>query len=364
MGVEFGDAGGIWGRMRSMYKIIFLIQFILCFIYSFNSFANSCQNSKNFVVIQSYSVGYEWLDELDMGITKAFHESNAAGSGWTVYKFYLHGKKLLKPEQIAVSVNQVKTELNKMCVGAVFLADDLAFKYFYKYFLSMSIPIGFAGVQGDLKEYGYNEGQKNVTGALEYYNFVAVIKLFKMINKNIKNILFICDNNISGIAHTKNFLNQTQNNPELIASGIISIKDYSSNNYESLLSILLAVDASDTAVIVASYFSYFDSKNNLINYRSIDRWIFNNTKFLDAGLSMYQVRNGRLLSVAFSSEEMGRFVTANLFKGIINGEDVSKFGIRSYNPLKLLINKERAQMLGIQIPYDILVYEQADQLIN
>ncbi len=310
-------------------------------------------------LINSYSPGYWWSDAQEIGIFKAFQESGLEKAGWKIQKFYLDEKNKFTPEEINASVKDVQQSLDIMQISAALLADDLAAKSFLQYFKKRKIPIGFSGIQGELKEYGYRVGDNGVTGSMERYNFPSVIRLLKKIKPSIDSILFICDENISGRAHTRSFVDQTRSHEDQLQSiGVRKFLTYASNSYEDLINTLVRVDAKKTGVIVASYFSYKDQSGRIVPFSVIDDWINKNARFVDAGLSIYQGKHGRIISIGTSPEEMGYYVSSKLLNGIKAGKDVGGFGIRQFNPLFLTINRQRARQLGLTIPYEVLVYEE------
>lgn len=338
------------------------VLFLGCFSVALISAHKSIASEKILVLINSYAPGYHWGDSQEKGFLKAFEESGLDLKGWRIRKFYLDEKRKLLPEEIKQSVMAIRKELEKMSISAVFLADDPAFKFFYGYFKERRIPIGFSGIQGDLKEYGYRNGDPGVTGSMEYYNISAVVRLLKKIKPSIDSVLFVCDDNISGRIHTRSFFDQTKGNKALRGIGIREFQSYASNNYEDLIRTLRNVDTVKTAVIVASYFSYRSKNGEIVPYGTIDEWIDKNTSFLDAGLDVYQAKKGRVLSIAASPEEMGYYAAGRLLEGLSRKMDVSRFGIRKYNPLFLMVNRKRAKKLGLSIPYEVYVYEKAANL--
>lgn len=228
--------------------------FVFLFFYSLFFIVKTSYGleEKKLIYINSYSTGYEWGDRQEDGFFKAFEESKLAEQGWVIKKFYLDEKNKFKTEEIKKSVQNVTKQLDEITADAAFLADDPAFKYFLHYFRQKNVPVGFSGVQGNLNDYGYKIGDTGVTGSLEHYNMPSVVRLLKKIKPSIDSILFVCDDNISGRAHTKSFLEQTQNNKSLTDIGVTKFFAYASNNYENLIATLKKVDTTKTAVIMAS----------------------------------------------------------------------------------------------------------------
>lgn len=310
---------------------------------------------KRLLIIHSYEMDYEWTVEEDNGIQKAFNEL-IDKNNWFIDRAFLNGKKYQEnPNLIEIVINNIKEDVLKNKPAAVILTDDLAFSEFYKFLQNLKIPISFGGVNGFLEDYGYKIGEKGITGTLEHNNFSAMVKIMKKIKPSIKNIIFVGDISQTTDAIIKNIKNQMALG-KFKTTNINNYIFYKTGSFEELKKYLSNIDTYNTAVIYISFYTYKDLNNNNVYYRKVDEWVSQNTAIVDAGIASFHVKNGRLLSLASSANEIGYFCASQLFHALNSQRDPSEYPIRKYLPLKLVINNDRAKQLNIEIPFDILSY--------
>ena len=341
--------------MKKYFKTVF---FSLLLAISFPSIAGIAAPTKAeriLAVIHSYALDYEWTAGQDQGITKALIDNYGKNNNWKIERFFLDSKKL-DPDRIDQKVHEIKKYLSETKPSAAILTDDLAFQIFFRYLRDLNIPVSFSGINGNLRDYGYHQGEKGITGSLEKYNIVTPIKILKKLRPSIKNILLVADASITGKAVFFDFKSQIKNNSSLKELGILELSEFLNSSYERLQSRLKSVNSLTDGVVFAAIYSFRDRLGRPVSYKEINEWLTHHTDFLDVGASMFNVKLGRLISLASSEEEMGYYTANSLFSGLKSGKDISEIPIRQHLPLQLTINHTRADKLGVSFPYELLVY--------
>jgi len=132
---------------------------------------NSFSGRKVFLV-DSYHKGYERSDLMLEAIQKKFR-----GSGISLEVFYMDAKRQSSDKAKKESASRAKELIEKMNPDVLLLGDDDASKYLgMPYYKNSPLPVVFAGVNWDEKEYGYP--WTNSTGMLEVDLIEEIINKF------------------------------------------------------------------------------------------------------------------------------------------------------------------------------------------
>ena len=317
---------------------------------------------KNIVVIHSYSMDYEWTAGEDDGIKKAVKQYEVKYSTEiNVRRFFLEGKKNKElSERIHNRVTEVKEYIVANQLDGAILTDDLAFSVFYLFLSKLNIPMTFCGINGKIEQYGYKKGDHNITGTLERYNLIPTLKIISQLRPTIDTVIFIGDTSLTTDVLFNDLKNQNIKE-KLDTTPIKKIKYFSNEYIDQLQDFLLGLDPARNAVVYIAPYTYTDREGNHVNYREVDKWASAHTKIIDAGITNYQVKNGRLLSLASNQVESGYYAAIGLLKGFESGSDLSAYKIRQYLPLKLILNKSRAHDLKLDIPFSLFAYSYDSQ---
>ncbi len=311
---------------------------------------------KVLLVVHSYAMDYEWTAEEDKGIVKAFSEYHLANKGWKIERIFLDTKKSSQSQQIKKAIHNAKKKIAQLSPQAVILTDDDAAKGLLTYLKTKNTLVSVAGINGKIEDYGYVNGEKGIVGSLERHNISPVIKIVKHLRPTIKKVLLISETSITGQYMLKDFKDQLLKDSSLKTLGIKKIDEFVDTDFERLKARLKRVDPKKTVVVFVAFFTYRDKKGQYVSYKQIDKWVNENTKFLDVGCAVFNVKGGRLISLAISAEEMGSYSAKELFQRLLQNNENKEYSIRRKNPLSLVINRDRAKNLAIEIPYSILTY--------
>lgn len=339
-----------------MKKIILLCLHIIL-LWSLPSSGKSYHipNSKKIIiVVNSYSHEYLGTKRQQQGFEKALFEK-ISRNNYQILTFNLRSKKTNR-KILEKNVKRVRDIVLKKKATAIFVTDDYAFKHFYPLAKANDIPLVFSGINADLWVYGYVPGEKGISGTLERYNYLAILRLFKILTQNrIQKVLIIADDDITGNFLIKDFLQNTSKS-EIDDIGV-EVSILKTTNFHLLTEKIKATNPKDTGLLYLVVYAQRDKNNHAIPTARIDNWINANTSHIDVGLTAAHVQAGRLMSLASNMYESGVFAGHILAGSILKKKDLSAFPIRKKLPLEFRINRNRAKKLNLKLPFKFLVYE-------
>ncbi len=116
-------------------------------LFSANSWATE---GKRCLIVYSYHVGYPWNDTIDQRVTEVLQDE------CEIVRFYMDSKRNPQPQFIRDKAQQAHLLVQQLKPDVVLAFDDNASKYLVvPYLRDGDVPVVFAGVNWDAKEYGY-----------------------------------------------------------------------------------------------------------------------------------------------------------------------------------------------------------------
>ncbi len=115
------------------------------------------------LVIQSYDTDYPWTRDIDIGMKRVFDGNLSYKVQWHYMDVKTHPDKSFTVRAGKLAVHEIETYRPDLIIAV----DDDAQKFAAKYYVNNpGIEIIFAGVNGSVEAYGYNQAT-NVTGIYE-----------------------------------------------------------------------------------------------------------------------------------------------------------------------------------------------------
>lgn len=325
-----------------------------CPMIAFGEPANISQSKKIIVIVNSYSHDYLSTKRQQKGFEKAFF-NKICRDKYQLLTFNLRSKKTDK-NLLEKNVKRIKHITLRKKPIAIFVTDDYAFKNFYPFAKANNIPLVFSGINAKLHDYGYVPGEKGISGTLERYNYLAILRLFKILKPNtIRNILVIADDDITGNFLINDFLEKTS--PSAIDDIGVKVSILKTIHFHELTEKIKSADPGDTGLLYLVVYAQRDQSNQALSTEIIDQWIYENTSHIDVGLTAAHVQAGRLMSLASNMYESGVFAGEILARSLLEKKDLNSFPIRKKLPLEFRINRNRAKKLNLKMPFNFLVYE-------
>jgi len=188
------------------------------------------------------------------------------------------------------------------------------------------------------------EGGPGVTGATLYMNMNNAMKIIKAAFPDLKTIGMVCSDDENGIAHVEE---ATKNAPAYgmkVISKQVNKKDRITPHLEELK----AQGMEAFAVPLDTYFGIRDYE--IVN----DLDVFSRKNKMPVVSFAVLNTKGSVLSVGTEFNTVGVLAAENILKILKDGKKPDELPIRHQEDLNIIVDVERMQSLGIQVPIGIL----------
>lgn len=158
--------------------------------------------SPNVLIINSYSPGYPWSDEILEGVLFRI-QANNFGAGPIIC--YLDSRRFPDPLRENWLLNDIEYKCQFMPPDLIITIDNAAFDFVLRNRerLGADVPVVFGGVNRFLPE--MIEGQKKLTGVAEQSDYSGTFKLIEHLCPKAKHILVLSNQGESGTESRRNF---------------------------------------------------------------------------------------------------------------------------------------------------------------
>lgn len=265
------------------------------------------------LILQSYDPAYPWTRDIDVGL-------NRIAKNWTHYsviRHYMDTKKNSDPQWLERTGIIARRTIKKYDPHVLIAVDDLAQKLAAKYFVNdPQIQIVFAGVNGSVEPYGYNNAS-NVTGIFERKQLHAVKETILALESKKDNpipnpkIIYVLDSSSS-----------LQQDLSLIDHYSWLPVDYSGSyvteNYVNWQQVIEEEGSKVDYIIVANYRKLPKTENDptFASPQEVMAWTDKNAKVPVIGINSFNVEDGATISVGVSPFEQG-MVAATMTETIL-----------------------------------------------
>ncbi len=317
------------------------------------------------LVVSSYHREYLWSQDTNRGFGAAMTElgyfdsqANAAELSETdrvetsraiVRKLWMDTKRKSDPTSIAEAVARVRTEVDALEPSIIFLGDDNAANHVGNLYLDTDIPIVFWGINGLPVKYGLLDSLerpgRNVTGVYQAGYLADCLTFLKKIAPGISTVAVLSDDSPTGRAKAK-ALEALSDRAELPVRVVATAMTNSLVKWKSE-AVKLATMAD--AIFMLNHNTLRDERGEPVDPMAAGAWYLRNIKKPDCGHERQFAIEGILATAddsgfhqAYEAVQIGHQVLA---KGVNPGI----IPVRAPKRGALMVNRERARMLGIQI---------------
>lgn len=316
-----------------MYRYIFMtLLSVLLFISPALSVENTQKN--RVLLINSYSKGYAWTDNIVQGI-----EDILAENPNNILKIeYMDTKVSNTPEYYGLLHDLYSKKYHNNVFDSIITTDDDAFRFVKQYrdTLFPDTPVVFCGVNNFTPQKA--EGFSNYTGVNEEADFTANLELIFSLHPETENIYVINDRMTTAGSLQKEF-NQAAL-PFLNKADFVYLDDLSLAELKDKLA-----DVSQQSVIF--YLSFFkDAKGQSYTPKEVLPILSKATTAPMYGAVDYMLGNGIVGGMLKSSYYQGK-TAANLALEILAGVDVSKIPVVAESPNQYMFDFNQMKRHGI-----------------
>jgi ABC-type uncharacterized transport system substrate-binding protein len=331
------------------------------------SFAESktASDKKKILVISSYHREYAWTQETNEGLCAAmlklgYLDNQAQAEEYTKKDYVESSRIILKKLWMDTKRKKSKEERAGMTIEIVriagefnpdimLLGDDNAAKYIGNQFLDSDIPIVFWGVNNTPVKYGLVDSKDspghNVTGVYQRGYYAESIELVKSLAPGVRTFAILSDDTSSGRSHAKkiSYLARKGDLPLTLAETVATHK------YEIWKEKALELQNKVDAFFLAQYSGLKDKNGKSVPAEEVTAWYMNNIKVPEAAVQGQFVKQGMLCSADDSGYNQG-FEAGVIANDILaNGADPSTYSPRTPGRGPLMVNRQRAEILGIKL---------------
>ncbi len=313
------------------------------------------------LVVHSYLNDYVWIREIDSGIKGRLNGEDFNGKknpaktvSYKLKVFYMDTKnhtalswKKRKGAEAEALVKNWKPDVIIAC-------DDNAQEYFAKKYKDASIPVVFCGVNKSPMYYGYVDSLEkpghNVTGYIENVNFYKTLRLARTILPGIKTVYILGDNSPTNQGLI-DFL------VPLFPKAPLQVKGYRlTDDWDEWKNKVRSLQGKVDIIIYPHYHTLKDSKNRNISHEKVLAWTLRNSKIPDFTFWSFGVIDGVLGSISIWGKAHGYEASETAIRILQDGINPGDIPIKSPEAGAIVLNKKRADMLGIKLHSTLLTY--------
>ena len=355
------------------WRTLFILFIGLCMTSAGYSVPKDGSGKIRILVVSSYHREYRLSQESNEGLCAAmfkfgYFDNREQAAEYTkndyvetskaiVKKLWMDSKRKsskLAKKNASIKIYKIALDFNP---DLIFLGDDNAAEYIGKKFLDSKVPIIFWGVNNTPVKYGLVDRQDrpghNVTGVYQSGYYVESLELLKSIAPDVKTFAILSDNTPSGRSHLKKikyFAHQGSLPVRLVET-------VSTNDYEQWKSKALEIQKSVDAFFLAQYSGLKDEAGNYVPTEKLAEWYTTHIKIPEAAGFEFFIEEGMLCGADDSHYNQGYEAVVIAHDILANGADPAVYP--PYAPKRggLMVNKKRAEMLGIKLTEDMGIEE-------
>lgn len=268
-------------------------------------------------------------------------------------------RKNTKPEMMESTVRITK-ELQAFQPTVLFVSDDAATNYLGNQLLDTPTPVVFFGVKNTPVKYGLVDSLErpghNLTGTYAGGYYKESLELLKALVPSAKTFAIISDDGDTGRSHVKAV-------EDLVRQGVLPlqwVETASIKHFQAWKQKILELQGRVDAFYVAAINSLEDDDGRDVPREEAIEWYLTHVKIPEASHAKSYVEQGLLCAADFNRYDQG-------FEAVTIANDVLTKGMSpaTYPPIKVkrgpqVVNKERAQMLGLMLTPAMGIEEYVD----
>lgn len=327
------------------------------------------------MVVSSYHQDYLWSQESNRGFCEAMRKfgyfaSDEQAKEYTadnyvetprviVKKMWMDAKRKAGRVELAKIAGEITAAIRTFRPHLIFLGDDEAGNYIGSQFLDTAIPVVFWGFNDSPVKYGLVDTAErpghNVTGVYQSGYYLESMQLLTKLVPEARTVAILTDDSPSGRAHQKGveFLARKNALPLKLTEAVAT------NSYEQWQRKALELQNRADAFFVAQYSALKNEKGDHIANTEVARWYRENIRIPEATLGFF-VRHGLLCGADDSGYNQAYEAVEIAQEILTKGKNPATYPTRTPKRGALLVNRERARMLGIVLTERMGIEEYVD----
>ncbi len=357
-------------------RILLILLIGLCLTSVGYGTSKKASEKKRILVVSSYHREYAWSRETNEGLCAAllkfgYFDNKDQTAEYTKNDYVETSKAVVKKlwmDAKRKNSNSEKEDMSKIIYriakdfkpDTIFLGDDDAAQYIGSKFLDSKILIVFWGVNNTPVKYGLVDSMDkpghNVTGVYQPGYKVESLELLKTIAPRVKTFAALSDETSAGRNHIKAI-------EYLDRKGALPLKlvdTVSTNDYELWKKRVLELQNKVDAFFVAQYSGLKDEKGNYVPAEKVAEWYITHINIPEAAEQGQFVKQGMLCGANDSGYNQGFEAVVIAHDILANGANPATYPPRAPKHGALMVNTQRAKMLGLTLTKDMGIEEYID----
>jgi ABC-type uncharacterized transport system substrate-binding protein len=327
---------------RKVLPVIKILYYCLCSALLYFP-AHSIAKQK-ILVIESYHCDFDWDISYTQGIRSVLQDQ------FELYFFQMDTKR------IETSLYQERADrawaiYNQLDPDLVILGDDNAVQYLSDYFVQVTTPVIYLGLNNNPRHYNIHQSQ-NISGVLERPLLKRAIPVIdQILSQKLKRVLVLFDDSI--VAETivkEDFSSDIQMEILGIEVNIQQVGDWS----DWKQAVLSSADNNYDALFIGLFHTLKDSNGQHVPEEQVIEWSAANTPIPPFGFWDYSIgENKNIGGLVIFGFEQGKLAAEMAKEILLNGVPPSQLRAKTAEKGRYLFSRKALQKYDLTLPENI-----------
>lgn len=316
-------------------------------------------------VVSSYHREYLWSQDTHAGVCTALLDFNfldneeqvdvytkndyVESANAVVKKAWMDTKRKSSRREIAETTARIVGEIEQFKPHLILLGDDNAANYIGNQYIDTEIPVVFWGINGFPVKYGLLDSVEtpghNVTGIYQAGYLKESVEFLKKLVPSIETLATLSDDSPTGRSKTKEL-------EKLVTAGKLPLKLIATVVTDSLAewkSEALRLQKEVDAFFVFNHNTLKDDQGNPVDQLEVGAWYLRNINKPECAHEKQFAQEGMLLVVDDSGFKQGYEAVKTAHLILVEGKDPATISACAPDRGPIIVNRQRAEILGIDI---------------
>ena len=347
---------------------------ILCLWLCLATVASGASEKKRIFVVSSYHKGYLWSQSTQKGLSESmlrygyldnqqqiveFAENDSVESTKAIIKKeWMDTKRKNSLRQIGEVTLRIMQAIRAFRPDIVLLGDDNAANYIGNQLLDTDIPVVFWGINGLPLKYGLVDSMDspghNITGVWQAGYHKESIELLHTLVPEAKTFAILACDSVTARPNVKQIIALARANklPLKLVDVVIT------NSFTEFKQRALELSTRVDAFFVLNHDTLKDANGDHVDMLTVGKWYIENIKKPEASHEDQFVREGMLLTANDSGYNQSFLAFEMAYDILEQGLNPSRMRTKTPPRGPLMVNKIRADMLGISLDDKMEIIEE------
>lgn len=359
-----------------MKKVLTIVTILLVGLSFVHTSYGQAKKTRIFVV-NSYHKEYLWEQQVNEGFCAAMLDFKFLNNKTEVDEYtrndyvetdkvvlkrvWMDSKRKNSISEIEHSAVQILDQIKEFKPDLIILGDDNASNYIGNQYIDTDIPVIFRGIVGTPMKYGLGDSVElpghNITGVLKPGYPKEIIEYFLKLVPSVKTFAILSDSSETARAKAKEVV-QLLGRRE---SPLTLVETVLTNSYPKWQTAALRLQNQADAFLILNHNTLKDEEGVPVDPLKVAAWYFQNIKVPEMSWEKQFVDEGFLMTVDDSAFKQGYEVVRMAHMVIHENKNPAYLPCIVPARGKIIVNRQRAQMLGIGLSDKNFIEEYVDK---